>query len=91
MSAKVLHHSLLLMMAASGLAAVWYATRPQPVKVRVDTVERGLVESIVANTRAGTVRACRRARIAPSVGGQIVVMKAREGQRVEARELLLAL
>jgi HlyD family secretion protein len=54
-------------------------------------VERGAVEKIVANTRAGTVKACRRARLAPSIGGQISTLKVREGDRVKAGELLLEL
>jgi HlyD family secretion protein len=49
------------------------------------------VEEIVANTRAGTVKACRRARLAPAMGGQIAELPAHEGDRVEAGELLLAL
>jgi HlyD family secretion protein len=69
----------------------WYLTRPKPVLVRVQPVERGLVEATVANTRAGTVKACRRARLAPSIGGQIATLDVREGDRVKAGQLLLEL
>jgi len=61
------------------------------VKVLVQAVERGLVEETVANTRAGTVKACRRAKLSPSIGGQISVLSVREGDPVEAGQLLLEL
>lgn len=57
----------------------------------MQTVERGLVEEVVANTRAGTAEACRRARLAPGTGGQIETLKVHEGDRVTAGQLLLEL
>jgi HlyD family secretion protein len=82
--------SILLLIAAAG-AAWWWWSRPEPVAVRVEAVERGLVEDVVANTRAGTVMACRRARLAPGTGGQIETLAVHEGDRVEAGQLLLEL
>ena len=38
----------------------WFG-RPQPVEVIVKKVDRGLVQDTTANTRAGTIKACRRA------------------------------
>lgn len=81
----------LLALLAAAIFAGWYATRPKPVEVRLAAVEQGAVERIVANTRAGTIKACRRARLAPSVGGQIATLDVKEGQRVEKNTLLLAL
>ena len=46
---------------------VVYLTRPRPIEVAVVSVERGRVEATVTNTRAGTVKAIRRAKIAPAV------------------------
>lgn len=43
----------------------------------------------MANTRAGTVKACRRSRLAPAVGGQVSRLNVREGDRVKAGQLLL--
>ena len=43
------------------LAGAWFVTRPTPVAVALVTVEHGPVAATVANTRAGTVDACRRA------------------------------
>lgn len=84
---------ILLAIAAIGTAAaaLWYATRPEPVAVRVSLVETGKVESSVANTRAGTVKACRRARIAPTMGGQVAALLVKKGDRVAAGQPLLEL
>ncbi len=73
------------------LALGWYATRPKPVAVLVKPVERGTVERSVANTRAGTVEACRRAKLSPSIGGQIARLDIKEGDEVEPGQLLLEL
>jgi len=59
--------------------------------VAVGTVDRGRVARSVANTRAGTVSACRRAKLAPPAGGQIVSLPVREGDRVRAGQVLLEL
>lgn len=74
----------------AGLAfAVWSRLRPQPVRVVVHTVGRGLVERLVANTRAGTVKACRQADLSPGVGGQITRLPVKKGDRVAAGALLV--
>jgi len=76
--------------AAAGALAWWWMREP-PVPVAVAAAQRGRVERTVANTRAGTVQACRRARIAPATGGQIERLEVREGDRVEQGRLLLEL
>jgi HlyD family secretion protein len=73
------------------LAAVWWLTRPQPIAVALVTAERGPVAATVANTRAGTVDACRRAGLAPALGGQIASLPVKDGDSVEAGDLLLEL
>jgi HlyD family secretion protein len=77
-------------LGAAGYGA-WHFTRPKPVSVILATLERGRVEATVANTRAGTVNACRRARLAPAVGGPIARLPVREGDRVAAGQVLLEL
>jgi len=72
-------------------AAIWYSTRPEPVRVQLAKVERGTVEATVSNTRAGTVKACRRAKLAPTVGGQIAQLQVKKGERVKAGQILLEL
>lgn len=72
-------------------AAIWHFTRPEPVRVQLAKVERGTVEATVSNTRAGTVKACRRAKLAPTVGGQIAQLQVKKGERVKAGQILLEL
>jgi HlyD family secretion protein len=72
-------------------AVAWYFTRPRPVEVVLGQVDRGLVERTVSNTRAATVTACRRAKLAPPTGGQIARLLVREGDRVKQGEVLLEL
>ncbi|MDY6953251.1 MAG: efflux RND transporter periplasmic adaptor subunit [Thermodesulfobacteriota bacterium] len=82
---------ILFVLIAALAVAIWYATRPEPVEVIVKTVALGAVEKTVSNTRAGTVKACRRAKLSPSVGGQIAKLPIHEGDRVKAGDLLLEL
>ncbi|MCA8944264.1 MAG: biotin/lipoyl-binding protein, partial [Planctomycetes bacterium] len=72
-------------------AAVWYETRPSAVEVGVRRVTRGVVEATVANTRAGTIKAHRRAGLAPAIPGTVVELPVREGDVVDAGQLLLRL
>ncbi len=77
-----------VLVAAAALAS-WVALRPKPVAVALWSVEKGRVESTVANTRAATVTACRRAKLSPSVGGRITALRTREGDRVAPGQVLL--
>ncbi|MBU0621911.1 MAG: efflux RND transporter periplasmic adaptor subunit [Gammaproteobacteria bacterium] len=72
-------------------SAVGFLTRSEPLAVVLQTVERGTVEASVSNTRAGTVNACRRAKMSPSAGGQIAKLKVKKGDRVKKDEVLLEL
>lgn len=71
--------------------AVWYFTRPKPIEVELATVEPGTVEATVSNTRAGTVKPCRRAKLSAPSGGQISHLLVKKGQRVKANQVLLEL
>ncbi len=88
---KFTRFGLILLLLGICLGTWIHLSRPAPVAVRLQLAEKGVVEEIVANTRAGTVNACRRARLAPSLGGQIAFLGFREGQRVKTGELLLSL
>lgn len=66
-------------------------SRSGPLLVTVAEVELSDVRSSVANTRAGTVVACRRAMLAPQTGGQIAKLYVTEGDAVEQDQLLLEL
>ncbi len=81
---------LVPVLVITGIAfLVWQKTRAKPVEVVVRPVTLGIVEKTVANTRAGTVDACRRARLSPSIGGQIAALPIHEGDQVKAGDLLL--
>lgn len=80
-----------LLLAAIAGFFIWYKTRPQALEVAVEQVSRGTVEKIVANTRVGTLEACRTANLSPSIGGQISVLKVEEGDRVKKGQLLVEL
>ncbi len=73
------------------MAVIWFATRPDPVKVVVHEVGVGSVQSSVSNTRAGTLEACRRARISATIGGQVIAVSVKEGDRVRTGQALLEL
>jgi len=62
---------------------------PDPLVVRVVAAEKGLVEETVTNSRAGTVKARRRAKLAPETGGRVVALPHRRGSRVRKGEVLL--
>ena len=83
--------SLVLAAIAVIAAAVYFSTRPKPVPVAVAQVDSGRVETTVANTRAGSINACRRAKLAPPMGGRIEALKVKKGDRVRAGQLLLTL
>ncbi len=86
-----LRYPILLLVIAALAYAGWYLSRSQPVEVEVATLARGAVEATVVNTRAGSVTACRRAKLAPAAGGQIVKRFVKEGERVKAGQPLLEL
>lgn len=80
-----------LIIVATLAAAAWYATRPKPVAVVVALADVGRVENTVANTRAGSIMACRRAKLAPPAGGRIERLNIHKGDRVRAGQVLLTL
>ena len=91
-SKKSMQRLLLAAIAIAGIAAVvGYTMRDTPLRVVAVAVERGDVEATVANTRAGTVNACRRAGLSPALGGQIASLPVSTGERVTSGQVLLEL
>ncbi len=89
---KLLRVVLTFALVLAGIAAaIWFATRPALPKVTVYAVATGTVEATIANTRAGTVHAERRAKLAPAIGGQVSKLHVREGDRVEQGQVLMEL
>lgn len=82
---------ILLIIVAAVIALVIWLGREKPVEVILKAVDVGRVQETVANTRAGTIEACRRAGISPSIGGQISSLPVKEGDIVEQGQLLMAL
>lgn len=80
---------LIVLVVAAAVGWGWHSTRPEPVLVVLAEVERGRVEATVSNTRAGTVKACRRSRLAPATGGQVSALPVREGARVSTDDILM--
>lgn len=92
MKAFALRRALIALAAVAALAGLTFAlTRPKPIAVLVATAENGRVETTVANTRAGSVEACRRARLATPLGGRIDRLHVRAGDRVKAGQMLVEL
>ncbi len=91
-SKKSMQRLLVAAIAIAGIAAaIGYTMRAEPLRVVVVAVERGDVAATVANTRAGTVNACRRAGLSPALGGQMASLPVSKGDRVTAGQVLLEL
>jgi HlyD family secretion protein len=89
-SRRVVSRSLLLVGLVALVALLRFTVfAPDPVPVRVVTVEKGRVEETVTNSRAGTVKARRRAKLAPETGGRVLELPRRRGARVKKGDLLL--
>ncbi len=82
---------VLVLAVVAGVALRFTVLRPDPVSVRVARVEQALVESTVTNSKAGTIRARRRAQLSAEVGGRVVEILHREGDRVEQGQVLIRL
>lgn len=85
---KYLAYSVILLLL---IVAAWYFTRDEPPRVQLAKVEFGTVEATVSNTRAGTVKACRRAKLSSPSGGQIARLLVKKGEQVKANQVLLEL
>jgi HlyD family secretion protein len=77
-----------------GVAAVvlrFTVFRPEPVLVKVVSVERAVVEATITNSKAGTIRARHRAKLSAEVGGRVVAIAKREGEWVKQDEVIIRL
>ena len=61
------------------------------VAVVVATTSAGRVEETITNTRAGTVKVRQRAKLSPEIGGMVVAIPFREGERVRRGDVVLRL
>ena len=91
MSQKQRRNLIIVVLLAALIVIIVVTRRPEAVTVTAVQVENGTVEKSVANTRAGTVKTCRRARLAPLTGGQVEQLLVKEGQAVKAGQPLMQL
>ncbi|BAL22990.1 efflux RND transporter periplasmic adaptor subunit [Azoarcus sp. KH32C] len=82
---------IVLTVIALAAAAGWWFTRPKPLPVRLVEVGRGSVQATLSNTRAGEIEACQRTKLSTIVGGRIEYLGVKEGDRVQAGQLLMRL
>jgi len=80
---------LLTLIVAGAVYGVVRFRADEAIPVVLADVERGRVEATVANTRAGTVKACRRSKLAPAIGGQVARLSVHEGDRVARNQILI--
>lgn len=77
---------------ALGAFIVWWQLQPAKTDVvTLHTISSGSVESIAANSRAGTVHACSSSDLSLQVGGRVAQLFVSEGDKVKKGELLLEL
>jgi HlyD family secretion protein len=79
----------LAVLVAAGVALRLTVFAPTLVPVRTVAVQSGRVEETVTNSRAGTVKARRRAKLAPETGGRVLELPHRRGDRVRRGDVLL--
>jgi HlyD family secretion protein len=91
LSRKGLPWILLGAVVLLGVALRYTLFAEDPIEVRVEPVARGRVEATVTNSKAGTVEARRRSRIASEIGGRVVEVAHREGAHVAAGTVLIRL
>jgi HlyD family secretion protein len=69
----------------------WRQANESKPQVWVAPVVKGTVEAKVSNTRAGTIKACRRSKLSMSSGGVVDQLLVKEGDKVSKGQLLLEL
>jgi len=69
----------------------WRQLNETTPQVWVAPVVKGTVEATVSNTRAGTIKACRRSKLSMSTGGAVDQLLVKEGDKVTEGQLLLEL
>ena len=82
---------ILAVLVGLGFALEAWVFAPKPVVVELEQLGRGTVESTVTNSKAGTVKARRRAKLSPGTSGIVVGLEVSRGQRIEAGDVVLRL
>jgi HlyD family secretion protein len=74
-----------------GLVAIINVWPAKAIAVSVVEVSQQTVESLVSNTRSGTVKACQRSKLSLALGGQVNRLHVEQGDHVAQGALLLEL
>ncbi|MEW5981009.1 MAG: efflux RND transporter periplasmic adaptor subunit [Acidobacteriota bacterium] len=82
---------VLVVLAGAAYAAFSWLFRPRAIPVTVFRVASGRVEDTVTNSRAGTLKARRRATLSPETAGRVSRLSVRRGDHVRTGQLLLRL
>ena len=82
---------VLLILAGVILLLRFTIFQSEPVPVTAVRAERGRVEDLVVNSRAGTVESRRRAKMSPAVAGLVTEIPVEKGQWVTKDQRLLRL
>ncbi len=61
----------IMVILLTAILGVYFFTQPKPLTVKAHQINRGEIIASVANTRVGTIKACRRAYLAPAAAGQL--------------------
>ena len=82
----------LILLLAAAAASAWWLLKPKPtIQVTTTAVSQGTVAMLVANTRAGTVRACQRSKLSLTSGGTVAALHVQNGDRVTQGQLLMSM
>lgn len=82
---------LLIVVLTVSIAIIIIKLQPKPLSVWVSPVDSGMVEKTVSNTRAGTIKACRRSKLSMPMGGVVDQLLVKKGDAVKPGQLLLEL
>jgi HlyD family secretion protein len=83
---KLLLSCIIIILAVT---TYYFNRSPERIQVKLYQVAKGEVKSSVSNTRVGTIKACRRAYLAPATGGNVAQLFVKEGEIVKQGQLLL--
>ena len=82
---------VVLVLAVVAAFTVWMLMQKEAVTVPLVKVATGEIEQIAANSRAGTIKSCRRSGLSFLRGGTVSKLLVKEGERVKAGQKLLQL
>ena len=82
---------ILVVVLAVAALVLYKRLHQEPLAVKTVSVDQGSVEATVSNTKAGTVKACRRSKLSMRGGGVVDKLLVKKGDRVQQGQLLLEL